>query len=44
MAEGGDGSGYFLYHSIGQYPGKASDLAAAMTNFAQVWGRSDDGQ
>jgi kynureninase len=39
-----DGSGYFLYHSIGQYPGKDRDLAAAMAGFAQVWGRADDGQ
>lgn len=33
-----DGSGYFLYHSIGQYPGKADDLADAMRRFAEVWG------
>jgi kynureninase len=39
-----DGSGYFLYHSIGQYPGKDRDLAAAMAGFARVWGRADDGQ
>jgi len=39
-----DGSGYFLYHSIGQYPGKDRDLATAMAGFAQVWGRADDGQ
>ena len=39
-----DGSGYLLYHSIGQYPGKAEDLAAAMAGFADVWGRPDDGQ
>jgi selenocysteine lyase/cysteine desulfurase len=39
-----DGSGYFLYHSIGQYPGKDRDLAAAMTCFAATWGRADDGQ
>jgi kynureninase len=39
-----DGSGYFLYHSIGQYPGKADDLAAAMAEFAQVWGANDDAQ
>ena len=38
-----DGSGYFLYHSIGQYPGKADDLAAAMAEFAEVWGAPDDG-
>ena len=35
---------YFLYHSIGQYPGKASDLAAAMAEFAVVWSAGDDGQ
>jgi selenocysteine lyase/cysteine desulfurase len=39
-----DGSGYFLYHSIGQYAGKTADLAAAMSAFAEVWGRADDGQ
>jgi selenocysteine lyase/cysteine desulfurase len=35
---------YFLYHSIGQYPGKASDLAGAMAEFAMVWSAGDDGQ
>ncbi len=35
---------YFLYHSIGQYPGKAADIAAAMAEFAAVWGAADDGQ
>ena len=35
---------YFLYHSIGQYPGKARDLADAMAGFALVWGKPDDGQ
>lgn len=35
---------YFLYHSIGMYRGKDGDLAAAMTGFADVWGRADDGQ
>lgn len=39
-----DSSAYFLYHSIGQYPGKAQDLAAAMAGFAEVWGAPDDGQ
>lgn len=38
------GSRYFLYHSIGQYPDKTQDLARAMADFAQVWGRADDGQ
>jgi selenocysteine lyase/cysteine desulfurase len=39
-----EGSGYFLYHSIGQYPGKADALAQAMAEFAQVWGAPDDAQ
>ncbi|MCA3437444.1 MAG: aminotransferase class V-fold PLP-dependent enzyme [Rhodobacter sp.] len=39
-----EASGYFLYHSIGQYPGKAQALAQAMAEFAQVWGTPDDAQ
>ena len=35
---------YFLYHSIGQYPGKAAELARAMAAFADDWGAADDGQ
>jgi len=35
---------YFLYHSIGQYPGKADDIAQAMQDFAHVWGAADDAQ
>lgn len=35
---------YFLYHSIGQYPGKAEDLARAMAEFATIWAAPDDGQ
>ena len=35
---------YFLYHSIGMYPGKSDDLAHALTDFATVWGRPDDAQ
>lgn len=35
---------YFLYHSIGMYPGKSRDLAAAMARFAEIWGHADDGQ
>ena len=38
------GERYFLYHSIGQYPGKASDQAAAMAEFAGSWGACDDAQ
>lgn len=36
--------GYFLYHSIGMYPEKARDMAAALDGFAQVWGAIDDSQ
>jgi kynureninase len=39
-----DGSAYFLYHSIGQYPDKAKDLAQAMAEFAGVWGGARDDQ
>ncbi len=35
---------YFLYHSIGMYPGKARDMAAAMADFALLWGTADDAQ
>lgn len=38
------GDGYFLYHSIGQYPEKAKDMAAAMADFANAWGAADDAQ
>jgi selenocysteine lyase/cysteine desulfurase len=37
-------NGYFLYHSIGQYPDKAADLAAAMAEFAAVWGTANADQ
>ena len=39
-----DGSAYFLYHSIGQYPGKAQDSLRALTRFTDVWGTNDDEQ
>lgn len=39
-----DDSGYFLYHSIGMYPNKAADMAAAFEGFAQVWGGVNDTQ
>ena len=39
-----DGSGYMLYHSIGQYPGKAQDMAQALTAFAECWGAPNDEQ
>jgi selenocysteine lyase/cysteine desulfurase len=39
-----DGSAYFLYHSIGMYPGKAEAMAKAFSDFSQSWGTLDDGQ
>ena len=35
---------YFLYHSIGLYPGKAEDMAAALSDFSTIWGTTDDAQ
>jgi len=35
---------YFLYHSIGQYPGKDADMAAAFAAFSELWGAVDDTQ
>ena len=39
-----DDPAYFLYHSIGQYPGKAQQMAAALGAFADTWGAVDDAQ
>jgi kynureninase len=39
-----DGSGYLLYHSIGQYPGKSGAMAEALTSFARCWGAANDEQ
>jgi kynurenine formamidase/selenocysteine lyase/cysteine desulfurase len=36
--------GYFLYHSIGLYPGKEEDLAQAMAEYAAVWAAPNDKQ
>ncbi len=36
--------GYFLYHSIGQYPEKEADLSAAMAELAAVWSAPNDRQ
>lgn len=40
----GETGGYFLYHSIGLYPGKDRDMAAALAEFSSIWGAPDDGQ
>ena len=36
--------GYFLYHSIGLYPGKEADLATAMAEYAAIWSAPNDKQ
>lgn len=38
------GSGYFLYHSIGMFPGKAGLVAEALTDVTTSWGTPDDEQ
>jgi kynurenine formamidase/selenocysteine lyase/cysteine desulfurase len=44
MLRNTDPGGYFLYHSIGLYPGKEADLAAAMADFSAVWAAPNDKQ
>jgi kynurenine formamidase/selenocysteine lyase/cysteine desulfurase len=44
MLRNTNAGGYFLYHSIGLYPGKEEDLAQAMADFASVWAAPDDRQ
>lgn len=39
-----DGSAYFLYHSIGMYPGKAEAMTTGLSEFAASWSAFDDGQ
>jgi kynurenine formamidase/selenocysteine lyase/cysteine desulfurase len=36
--------GYFLYHSIGMYPGKEQEMADATAKFAEVWSAANDKQ
>ncbi|TMV04449.1 aminotransferase class V-fold PLP-dependent enzyme [Brucella haematophila] len=37
-------SDYFLYHSIGTFPGKAEKMGEALSAFSAVWSAEDDGQ
>ncbi|MFC0201857.1 aminotransferase class V-fold PLP-dependent enzyme [Paracoccus rhizosphaerae] len=37
-------SGYFLYHSIGMFPGKSEAVGAALADYAARWSAEDDGQ
>ena len=39
-----DGSGYFLYHSIGMFPGKAERVRAALADLVELWGTPHDAQ
>ena len=39
-----DGSGYFLYHSIGMFPGKAERIRRALMDIGDLWGNPDDSQ
>jgi len=39
-----DYDGYFLYHSIGQYPEKQERLTKALSDFAEQWSASGDQQ
>ncbi len=39
-----EGEGYFLYHSIGQYPGKGAAMGQALAEFSARWAATDDGQ
>lgn len=39
-----DGSGYFLYHSIGMFPGKGEQVAEALARVAALWGAPNDAQ
>jgi kynureninase len=38
------GSGYFLYHSIGLFPGKPERMSEALARVAESWGTPDDQQ
>ena len=40
----GSGEAYFLYHSIGTYPGKQDQMNTALQQFAASWCANDDGQ
>lgn len=35
---------YFLYHSIGMFPGKAERVSEALARVAGIWGTADDAQ
>jgi kynureninase len=44
MSRSADGSGYFLYHSIGMFPGKEALIAEGLREYAHLWSTPDDSQ
>lgn len=44
MRRNTNAGGYFLYHSIGLYPGKEEEMAAAMAELSAVWAAPNDKQ
>jgi kynureninase len=44
MTSTADGAGYFLYHSIGMFPGKEALIADGLRKYAQLWSTPDDAQ
>jgi Selenocysteine lyase len=44
MSRTADGSRYFLYHSIGMFPGKEALIAEGLRKYAHLWSTPDDSQ
>jgi selenocysteine lyase/cysteine desulfurase len=44
MSTSADGSGYFLYHSIGMFPGKETLIAEGLRKYAELWSTPNDSQ
>ena len=44
MIRNANDGGYFLYHSVGIYPGKEENISRAMAEFARVWSAPNDKQ
>jgi selenocysteine lyase/cysteine desulfurase len=44
MTSTADGSGYFLYHSIGMFPGKEALIEEGLRKYARLWSTPDDSQ
>lgn len=44
LAAAQDGSGYFLYHSIGMFRGKQQLIEQGLSAYARLWSTADDSQ